>query len=256
MRPILSTYQDILQFRTETFVAIKQSEDGFWYALKLFVVVSLIAGFGQWLGVGTVLHQPTLPEQIHRVAQVIERVERNLPEWLPQKLSERLSTFAQEVVGFVAKVEEATASLMPPLGARPSRVVTLLGNWLGTPFQLMANYLGFALVIFLVVKLMGGTGTLSQHLSLMALAIAPYVLAFFDYIPAGSVFMDLALGIFGRTLILLAVIWALAILVKALAIAHDIELKRAAVALVSAFGVLYVLVPVAISIATGYILFG
>ena len=43
--------------------------------------------------------------------------------------------------------------------------------------------------------------------------------------------MGFALGILSRTLLLLAGIWAVAILLKALSVAHDIKLKRAATAL-------------------------
>jgi hypothetical protein len=256
MKSILNTYSGILQLRTDTFVAIKQSRDGFGVALRIFAVVSLIAALGQWLELGAVLRQPTLPEQVHQIAQVIEGIEQNLPDWLPQTMSEGLSTFARESVGFVTGVEERTANLMPPLGARPSRVVNLLGQWLGTPFRLMANFLGCALVVLVVVKVMGGKGTLQQHLSLTMLAGAPYVLAFVGYIPAGSVIVGFALGIFGRTLTLLAGMWAAAILIKALTIAHEIELKRAALALVSAFVVVYLLIPMAAVMAAGYVLFG
>lgn len=256
MRSILNTYSGILQLRTETFVAIKQSKDGYWFALKLFTVVCLIAALGQWMGLETVLRQPILPEQFQQIADLFEDIEQNLPDGMPQEMSEGLSTFAQEAVDFVTYVEERTASLAPPLGARPSRVINMFGEWLETPFALMANFLGFSLIVLLVVKLMGGKGSLPQHLSLTMLAIAPYVLGIVNYLPSNSIIMNFALGIFGRTLILLAGIWAIAILLKALSVAHDIELKSAVMALASAFVLVYLLVPVAVMMAATYILFG
>lgn len=253
---ILNTYSGILQLRTETFTTIMQSSDGLWFAIRLFVIVSLIAACGQWFGWTTVVRQPTLPEQIHQFALVVTDVEKNLAGLLPQTMSANMSNFAQDIVAFATNVEERTINLTPYLGARPSRAVNLFGEWLGTPFSLMADFLVFSLVALMMAKLLGGKGTLQQHLGMTMLAIAPCVLAFVSYIPITSPTMGFALGIFSRTLLMLTGFWATAILLKALIVVHDIELKRAVATLVGTFAVVYLLLPLTGMIVAIYLLFG
>jgi hypothetical protein len=67
--------------------------------------------------------------------------------------------------------------------------------------------------------------------------------------------MGIALGILGRTLSLVAAIWSLAILLIAVSIAHEIELKKSALTLIGAFVVLYIALPIALIMVTSYILF-
>lgn len=71
MRESLRTYSQILQLRGETIHTLLQSERGIAYALKLFLVVSLIAGLGMWAGLPASLRTPTMVE---RFDQTIESV--------------------------------------------------------------------------------------------------------------------------------------------------------------------------------------
>jgi hypothetical protein len=67
--------------------------------------------------------------------------------------------------------------------------------------------------------------------------------------------MGIALGIFGQVLSLVAVVWSLAILLKAVSVAHEIELKKSALILIAAFAVVYIALPMALTMVTRYILF-
>jgi|GEM_PF-6949329 len=256
MKSILSTYSGILKLQRETFYDIKRSRNGFRISIKLFVIICLIGSLGQWFGVGTILRQSTLPEQIHQLVALIEDIDQNIPGWLPQKMGENLSNFTQDVAEVVRKIEDKTTDFMPPLGARTSRVINIVGEWLETPLQIMAKFLGLSLILLLVMKLMGGEGTLSQHISLTMLAIAPYVLTFFSYIPSSSITMSLALDIFSRTLSILAIGWSVVILLKALSVAHGVTLKRSASGLILGLVVCYILIPLGSIITILYVLFG
>jgi hypothetical protein len=258
-------YNAILRLETEPFLAIKQAQDGLWWALKLFFVISLILGLGKWVALGEALGQATLAEQVQTLASQVERtgtqVEQaganmtGLSEQLLGELIRGIGSFLTgDVTEFLTGLETQVIALEPPLGVRPSRIVKLFGDWLSTPFQLMANWLPFTLLVLVIAKLWGGQGTLREHLSLAALAVAPQLLAVLTYVPPTSV-MGIALGIFGQTLSLVAVIWSLAILLKAVAIAHEIELKKSALILIGAFVVLYIALPIALIMVPSYILF-
>ncbi len=256
-------YNAILRLETEPFLAIKQAQDGLWWALKLFFVIGLIVGLGKWADLG--LGRPTLAERVQTLSNglgqagtEIEQAGANMSGLSEQFLGGPIRGIGSFLTGdateFLTGLETRVIALEPPLGVRPSRIVKLFGDWLGTPFQLMANWLPFTLLVMVIAKLWGGRGTLRQHLSLAALAVAPQVLALLTFVPTSSV-MGIALGIFGQALSLVATIWSLAILLKAVTIAHEIELKKSALTLIAAFVVVYIALPIAQIMVISYILF-
>ena len=262
MKTAWRKYNAILRLDTEPFLAIKQAQDGLWWALKLFFVIGLIVGLGKWADLG--LGRPTLAERVETVAGHVERAGTQIEQAGANMsgLSEQFlggpirgigSFLTRDVTEFLTGLETGVIALEPPLGVRPSRIVKLFGDWLGTPFQLMANWLPYTLLVMVIAKLWGGRGTLRQHLSLTALAVAPQVLGVLTFVPPTSV-MGIALGIFGRTLSLVAAIWSLAILLKAVTIAHEIDVKKSALTLIGAFAVLYIALPIALFMVVRYIL--
>ena len=269
MPGLWNTYTGVLGLYSETFAAVKRSQDGLWLALKLCLIVGLIAGLGKWLGVRTtwaglewVQDLPTVTEQVratsksmvHLSAQILSTAV-TLPYPPLQQLLFAFSDFLQTgVTDLLANLETELAELVPPIGERPSRIVYQAGDWLSTPFEWMAEGLLFSLIILLFAKLMGGTGTLTEHLSLTALAVAPLVLTFFHHIPVDAPLVGFALGIFSRTLNLIIWPWTALILIKAIAIGHELSVWRAIATLVVAYVVVYVLMPLLFIAAVGYVL--
>ena len=254
-------YNAILRLETEPFLAIKQAQNGLWWALKLFIVIGLIVGLGKWADLGGLTwaeQVQTRASQVEEIGTQIEQIGANMSGFSEQILGvpiRSVGTFLTgDVTEFLTDIEALLITFEPPLGARPSRFVKLFGDWLSTPFHLMANWLPFMLLVMVIAKLWGGKGTLPQHLSLTALAVAPQVLAVLIFVPPTSV-MGIALGILGRTFSLVAVIWSLAILLKAVSIAHEIELKKSALTLIGAFVVVYIALPIALVTVARYILF-
>lgn len=395
MRNALRTWSNVLQLRDDTFQWFKFAPAAVPFAIGMFMVVALIAGFGRWLALPAVLQQPTLAEQIGRVDAVVGRLSNetippiysaldslsreNLSFALneifpagatitaaglarvievtgldgeqvaallaqgatvPPAVRERLQTegvttdsltFALEETGVtpeefgallaeraqaqaaeagvtleglaaglaaggagvqealiaialtpdvigntviqlglspeqvqglkeqIAAVPEAgqgilssmrgnVEALEPPLGVGFSRFLNLAGQWLSTPFALLAAYLPVALVALLMAKLLGGKATLKQHLVMMSLAIAPAVLLLLTYWvgnpPTGLTLITATVVRFlSRFLVLVTIVWSLAILLKALAHAHEFSMWRAAGTLALTYVVLYVLLP-------------
>ena len=157
-----------------------------------------------------------------------------------------------------ADVRAEAVRAEPPIGTRPSRIVRLGGEWLSAPLRLLNDWLVFALVLLLVVKLLGGRGTLSQHLGAMLLAAAPLVLLLGLYIPnlesVLSIPMAGAVYYYGRILAVVGLLWATLVLLRTLSVAHGVSLWRAAGALALTCTAIYLLLPLATVILGGYLL--
>jgi hypothetical protein len=69
----MRTYKDILQLRGETIHNLLTTRAGLTYAMKLFVVVTLIAGLGKLAGLPLALQQPTMLDRVNGLATDIER---------------------------------------------------------------------------------------------------------------------------------------------------------------------------------------
>lgn len=75
MKNAFRTYSQILQLRGATIHDLLQSDAGIAFAVKLFLIVSLIAGLGFWFGVPAALRTPTTVERFDQfVADVSETV--------------------------------------------------------------------------------------------------------------------------------------------------------------------------------------
>jgi hypothetical protein len=197
----------------------------------------------------------TTPEQFNRILQQIEVAPAAVGQLIKQveATPEQLEQFAAELRAEALKAE-------PPIGTRASRVVRLFGEWLSVPLRLAGDWLLFALVLLVVTTLLGGRAPLPKHLAAVALASAPLVLLFGNFMPdmAGTVSIPLAgaINYFGRVLALVGLVWAGLLLLRTVSVAHEISLWRTAGALVLTMLAIYVLAPLAAVYVTGYLLAG
>lgn len=176
-----------------------------------------------------------------------------------QALKEQIAAVPEAGQGILASMQSNVERLEPPLGIGFSRFLNVLGDWVETPFVLLAAYLPVALVALLVSKLLGGKATIRQHLVAMSLAIAPaFLLVLIYWVGAPLTGMTIITGtvvrFLARILALVGIIWSAAILLKALAHAHEFSLWRAGGTLVLTYAVLYFLVPVTSFLAAAYFL--
>ena len=209
-------------------------------------------------------------EQIHEVQTVREQTSTVLtqvgsliglaaqaPEALRALVVQAKATPAQ-ARQLAADVRAEAAAAEPPLGTRPSRMVRLFGEWLSAPLRLANDWLLFALVLLVVVKLLGGRAPLPKHLGAMLLAAAPLVLTAGLYIPGleGVLSIPLAGAVhyYARILAVIGLLWAALLLLHTVAVAHEISLWRAAGAIALAWLAIYLLAPLASLIIGGYLL--
>ncbi len=74
MKNTLRIYSQILQLRGDAIHELLQSEHGIAFALKLFLIVSLIAGLGVWGGLPEALRTPTMVERFDKVVADVGEV--------------------------------------------------------------------------------------------------------------------------------------------------------------------------------------
>ncbi len=271
MKEKLQEYSHILQLDTATLLGFKYAPDGLVRALQMFFVVTLIAGLGIWLGIPVQLERPVLYEVLDEAQDMVTTYARSVDPFLQQNIPFIASPEALAVpVGNLAEAageainellllaEDEAEAVAPPLGTRPSRVVRLVGQWLSVPFAIMADWIFVVLVAMLVAKAVGGRATLGQHLTAVLLASAPLVLILPTFIPnLGSVIpLTFALGItlFSRILAIVGAGWAVLILIKGLALAHEFSWWRAIAVLLLSWLTIYALLPLAGVLIGGYLL--
>jgi hypothetical protein len=357
MKDALRTFSEVLQLRRDTVALLLGTRLGVAWALRMFVVVTLIAGLGLWLNLPAVLRVPTATELIDGVVAaarsagaagmaiargvlggeavevapaivngvaggngglVLEAGRRLLsgeslrglgalpsdsealvalvPVMAGLNMGQRQFTEALAGLGltapelaallrslsiepetlgawlaqtelragdlerFVATLRSEAVKASPLLGARPSRVIRLFGEWISTPLAVAATWLPFALVLMLAARALGGQGRLEQHIAAVALAAAPSFLLLLDTAPRLgypiSPSIGLAVHLFGRILALVAFGWAAAILLQGLSVAHGFSMWRALGAVLVALFVVLVLLPLAAVSAVSFVLAG
>lgn len=184
---------------------------------------------------------------------------------LAAQAPEALRTLVTQVQATPAQARQLAAAVRaeavraePPLGTRPSRIVRLGGEWLSTPLRLASDWLLFGLALLVVLKLLGGRGTLPEHIGAMALAAAPLVLLVGLYIPNldGMLTLPMAGAVyyFGRILAVIGLAWAGLLLLRTLSVAHAISMWRAAGAVALTSLALYVLLPLLTVLVGGFLL--
>jgi len=243
------TYGRLLMLDGDSFEGLRQSQDGVLFAFKLFVMVGLIAGIGTLSGTRELLQTPTVAERAYQIA-------------------EKVSSWSGQLEGFVGRVAAGPAlsvtqwfsdlgatleSFEPPLGVQTSRVIRLIGEWLTAPLTLLAAWMGVILPVLLVAKLMGAGGSLRALVAVLLVSAAPQVLNGLGSFPLPEASgWSAAAG----ALEFVAIFWGLAILVKGLSVAGEVDQRKAVTIVVVTALVFYVLIPSIVLTVGGLKLWG
>ncbi len=75
MGSALNTFSQVLQMRSDTLTRLIKTKPGYGWALRMFIIVSLIAGLGIWFGLSEVMARLTLVEGLDLVAGEVTTVE-------------------------------------------------------------------------------------------------------------------------------------------------------------------------------------
>jgi hypothetical protein len=190
----------------------------------LFLLVALVAGLSGLAAIPAEVEEPTLAERVEGLARSVEEILPMIPWFLAEPF--------KELVGGIDRVAQEIQSFEPPLGVRPSRLLRLAGAWLERPLDLLANWLGWSLVTWLVARFLGGKGSIRAHFSLALLAAAPLVFYLAYDLLAGVFATDLVMTYVGWAFKLAIWIWCALILIRALSIAQHFPVDRAVATLI------------------------
>jgi hypothetical protein len=219
----MRTFWKILTLDPGTYSGIKNDPQGFATTLKVFAVVGLILAIGQLTALSGIFQQRTAYQEMQDAAARLQAAADG--RFIPARVSEPLNAFAQ-TLSEVAGVLEAG---QPPLGKPVSEAIMILGQWLGSPFALLAGWLVAGAFVFICAKILGGQGSLREHMALVLLAFAPQVLTI-----VGSFSLFPSLESLAGILFAVACLWSLVILVVGLRNAHAFSTGRAVGTLVLA----------------------
>lgn len=222
MKDLLRFARDILLFRDEAYVEHAHRADVMRRGLMILVVVTLVAGLVSFLinlvqglrPVNVEAERQEVEQAFEQFAGTIEMLEPYLdvpPDFDPQEMFEYVRP--QLEMGF------EIAALPTPLPKVLGRVLEALGAFLSQPFGRLASWMGYTIWVLLFAKLLGGKATLPRALGTTALYAVPHVLDILGFIPC-----------LGAMVGLVATVWGIAVYVKALAVANDFSIGRAAAA--------------------------
>lgn len=236
MTHFFRTYGRLLMLNGDTFEELRRSKDGVLFAFKLFVVVGLLAGVGTLSGVGDLLQTPTVAQRANQVAQDISAWSGQLEGFVGRVASEPALSVSQWFSELGATLE----SFEPPLGVQPSRVIRLIGEWLTTPLTLLGAWITAVLPVLLVAKLMGAGGSLRGLVAVLLVSAAPQFLTVLGSFPLPEAS---GWSMAAAALAFVALFWGLAILVKGLSVAGEVDQRKAITIVVVTALVFYVLIP-------------
>jgi len=223
MKELLQLAWDVLLFRHETYARHVARTDALKRGLTLLVLVTLLAGVVS-LVVNVVgdLRPMSIEARHQEAEQGIQEFIRSLGSMqqffdLPPGFEREMRAYMQAGIGIGFDIEDLPTRLPKPVG----RVLRDLGAFLSLPFSRLAGWMGYALWVLLVAKLLGGRATVPQMLGATALYAVPHILDILGFVDC-----------LGPTLGLVATVWGIAIYVKALSVANDFSIGRAITATV------------------------
>ncbi|HET91675.1 MAG TPA: hypothetical protein ENN99_13185 [Chloroflexi bacterium] len=221
---LLQLAWDVLCFRTDAYAQHVARADTLKRGLTLLVLVTLVAGLLGFL-INTVQNLRSIDPAVQRQeAQVAIReftsAIATLQSYLdlPPGFMARIIRYMQSGIDIGLRINALPTPFPKPVG----RFLENLGTFLSLPFNRIAGWLGYTLWVLLVAKLLGGRATVTQMLGATALYAVPHVLDILGMVRC-----------LGGLLGLIGTLWGIAIYVKAVSIANDIDIGQAILATVT-----------------------
>jgi len=213
----MKTFWKILTLDAGAYDGVKNDPQGLTTALKVFAVVGLILAIGQLTAISGIRQEKSLYQGLDDASAALQSAVNG--RFMPSLISQPVSALAQSLTELANVLESG----QPPLGKQASQAIIVVGEWLASPFSLLAAWMVAVAFIFICAKLLGGQGSLREHMSLVLLAFAPQALTII-----GSFSLVPALKPLAAIFVAAAYLWGLAILVVALRRAHAFTVGRAA----------------------------
>jgi hypothetical protein len=212
----LDFIQGVVLFDTDVYARHVAREDVMKRGVLLFVVVTLLAGSVPFLidtARALVVRNQPPPQQMEEIFGPMAPYMGEMPP--------EFELYVLPNIQAGIELGWRIAQLKTPLPKFLSVIFEFWGDFVSSPWGRLARWMGYTLLVLLVAKLLGGYATLPQMLGATALYIVPHILGIFNFIPC-----------LGGLLGFVALLWGIAIYIKAVAVANHFSLGRAVVATV------------------------
>ncbi len=233
IRELWTLIQGALKFDTATYAAHLESKDALRRGVALIAVAALLAGLFPFISSLVASFQsPNFADIEARMRQQIEAQSQFNPSLRNPAFRKVFEDNFQAALEMVKDI----AALKPNLSFLPgwlNRLLLALSAWASRPVAALAGWMGYALWVMLVSKLLGGRATLTRLLGAATLSAAPHTLDLFTGLLRALGQIPVAgpcLSGLGSLISLGFWAWGLAIYVKATAQANEFGLGKATVA--------------------------
>lgn len=211
-----------IALRDDAYHSLKASADVFQRGLLILIAVGLVVGAVS----GTVtfitrLTQSTVAD-IAEIENFMTMYMRMFAEEMTPEEQALFEDFVEDYIRMIVEIIRKIEATPTPLPRPIPHLLEALGVFLSTPFGMMSTWLTYGLLVLVCARLLGGRGTVQQMLGLTALAWVPGLLNALGFIPC----LGLIIG-------LVALVWGFVIYVKATAIANDMDMGKALVAVLA-----------------------
>ncbi|MBC7263881.1 MAG: YIP1 family protein [Chloroflexi bacterium] len=214
--------KSVITLRDDAYHSLKASADVFQRGLVILIVVGLVVGAVS----GTVtfitrLTQSTAAD-IAEIENFMTMYMRMFAEEMTPEEQALFENFVEDYIRMIIEIIRKIEAIPTPLPRPIPYLLEALGVFLSTPFGMMSAWLTYGLLVLIFARLLGGRSTVQQMLGLTALAWVPGLLNALGFIPC----LGLIIG-------LVALVWGFVIYVKATAIANDMDMGKALVAVLA-----------------------
>jgi len=245
MKELLQLAWDALLFKHTAYTQHVARADALKRGLILLVLVTLLGGvISLIINVVDDLQPMNLEAQRRKTEQAFQGFFRSWEPYLdlpPDFDPDAILALLRPGMETGFRIAQLPTRLPRPVGT----LLESLGGFLSLPFGRLAGWLGYAIWVLLIAKLLGGRATVAQMLGVTLLYVVPHFLDFLGFVPC-----------LGPVLWVVATVWGIAIYVKAVAVANDFGIERAIAAtaipalagmVLALLGLLVTLIPILMS---------
>jgi len=230
MANFFSDYLKILKLDVSIFERIRNDKSGLIFAIRLFLVVSLIISLGT-LATTLATGPKGAASQLENSVSRLEQLSTTVPP--------AFSNFVTSIQNWVEELSVFLNKYQPPLGRDFSYTLRALGQWISVPLSLLGAWMAAGSAVFIVAKTLKGKGDLREHINVFLLGFAPQILL----IVSSFSFFNSFFGVTGSLLSIAAIVWSLIIIIKGLNTVHGFSNIKSLGVLLLAFLFFGVLIP-------------
>jgi hypothetical protein len=184
--------------------------------ILLIVVITLVAGL---VSFGVNLVNMVKPVNLAAIEDQINQQLGWQSQFNPGFQDPEVRAMIDEMIDSILPMISDITSIKPPLGQGISGLFQALGSWVVRALTAIGGWLFYGALVLIAVRLLGGTGKLTELLGMVSLYVIPGLLGLLSPIPC-----------LGSILLLVGTIWSIVVYVKAVSVTSGLDAGRSILA--------------------------